>query len=104
MAAGGSRGFGFRRGGRSNADEIDELNKTINEQSDEQRKLAARFSKAMNDFATERSLETCLEALNVSIQLANVRGKISSSWEHYARMLEGEVTRLTRQAERAEKK
>lgn len=105
MAAGGSGGFSFRGGGsgRSNADEIDELTKTINEQSDEQRKLAARFGKAMNDFATERSLESCLEALNLSIQLANVRGKVSDSWQHYARMLEGEVTRLSRQVEKAEK-
>lgn len=106
MAAGGGGGFSFRGGssGKSNADEIDELTKTINEQSDEQRKLAARFGKAMNDFATERSLESCLEALNLSTQLANVRGKVSDSWQHYARMLEGEVTRLSGQVEKAEKK
>ncbi|HEX6560595.1 MAG TPA: hypothetical protein VF016_01070 [Nitrososphaera sp.] len=87
---------GWMRGG--NSDEIDELNQTINEQSDEQRKIAARFGKAMNDFATERSLETCLEALNLSIQLANIRAKVSGSWEHYARLLEGEVVRLSKQA------
>jgi hypothetical protein len=89
---------GWMKGGDS--DEIDELNQTINEQSDEQRKIAARFGKAMNDFATERSLETCLDALNLSIQLANIRAKVSSSWEHYARLLEGEVVRLSRQAEK----
>lgn len=86
----------FRGGG----DDIDELNNSINEQSDEARKLAARFERAMNDFATERSLETCLEALNLSIQLANIRSKISRSWEHYARTLEGEITRLSRQVEK----
>lgn len=89
---------GWTRGG--NSDDIDELNHTINEHSDEQRKLAAKFGKAMNDFATERSLETCLEALNLSIQLANIRAKMSSSWEHYARLLEGEIVRLSKQAER----
>lgn len=81
-------------------DDIDELNNSINEQSDEARKLASRFEKAMNDFATERSLETCLDALNLSIQLANIRMKIARSWEHYARTLEGEVTRLSRRVEK----
>ncbi len=77
-------------------DDIDELNQAINEQSDEQRKLATRFAKAMNDFASDRSLETCLEALNVSIQLASVRARLADSWEHYARMLEGEIARLSK--------
>jgi hypothetical protein len=85
----------FRRGGY---DDVDDLEKAINELGDEQRKLVARFEKAMNGFATERSLETCLDALNVSIQLANTRGKLSEAWEHYARIVEGEVTRLSRQA------
>ena len=85
----------FRKGG---SDDVDDLEKAINELGDEQRKLVARFDKAMNDFATERSLETCLDALNVSIQLANTRGKLSEAWEHYARIMEGEVTRLSRQA------
>lgn len=84
----------FRRGG---SDEVDDLEKAINELGDEQRKLAARFEKAMNGFATERSLETCLDALNISIQLANTRGKLLEAWEHYARIMEGEVTRLSRQ-------
>ena len=84
----------FRGAGDS---DIDELNQTINEQSDEQRKLAARFGKAMNDFASDRSLETCLEALNISIQLASVRARVADSWEHYARLLEGKVARLSKQ-------
>ncbi len=84
----------FRRGG---SDDVDDLEKAINELGDEQRKLVARFEKAMNGFATERSLETCLDALNISIQLANTRGKLSEAWEHYARIMEGEVTRLSRQ-------
>lgn len=81
-------------------DDIDELNSAINELGDEARKLASRFEKAMNDFATERSLESCLEALNVSIQLGNTRLKMARSWEHYARTLEGEITRLSRQIEK----
>jgi hypothetical protein len=30
------------------------------------------------------------------MQLANIRGKLAESYEHYARMLEGEITRLRR--------
>ncbi|HEV8405516.1 MAG TPA: hypothetical protein VGQ13_06385 [Nitrososphaera sp.] len=81
--------------GRSD-DEIDQLTKTINEHSDEQRNIMSQFNKAMNNFAAERSLETCLDALNLSMQLANVRGKLAESYEYYARMLEREITRLTK--------
>lgn len=85
------KGKGF---GGSN--EIDQLTKTINEQSDDQRKIIAQFNKAMNEFATERSLETCLDALNLSMQLANIRGKLAESYEYYSRLLEREITRLSR--------
>ena len=85
-----NRGFG------GSGDEIDQLTKTINEHSDEQRKIMSQFNKAMNNFAAERSLETCLDALNLSMQLANVRGKLAESYEYYARMLEREITRLSR--------
>jgi methyl-accepting chemotaxis protein len=62
--------------GFGGSDEIDQLTKTINEQSDEQRRIISQFNKAMNEFAVERSLETCLDALNLSMQLANIRGKL----------------------------
>jgi len=81
--------------------EIDQLTKTINEHSDEQRKIMSQFNKAMNNFAAERSLETCLDALNLSMQLANVRGKLAESYEYYARMLEREITRLNRKPSQA---
>lgn len=86
------KNVGFGSGG----DEIDQLTKTINEHSDEQRKIMSQFNKAMNNFATERSLETCLDALNLSMQLANIRGKLAEAYEYYARMLEREITRLGR--------
>lgn len=82
-------------------DEIDQLTKTISEHSDEQRKIMSQFSKAMNNFAGERSLETCLDALNLSMQLANVRGKLAESYEYYARMLEREITLLRRKSSQA---
>ncbi len=84
------------RGGGNSSTDIDQLANSINDQSDEQRKLTAQFNKAMNSFATDRSLETCLDALNLAMQLANIRGKLAESYEYYARLLEKEITRLGR--------
>ncbi|HJS81842.1 MAG TPA: hypothetical protein VJ742_03310 [Nitrososphaera sp.] len=76
--------------------EIDQLTNTINDQGAEQRKVMDKFNRAMNDFATDRSLETCLDALNLAMQLANIRAKLAESYEFYARLLEKEITRLNR--------
>jgi hypothetical protein len=84
-------------------DEIDQLTQTINEQSSEQRKLMDTFNRSMNNFATERSLETCLEALNTSMQIANIRGNLLESYKHYARLLEREITRLDRFEQKMDK-
>ncbi|HEV8387304.1 MAG TPA: hypothetical protein VGQ03_06745 [Nitrososphaera sp.] len=83
------------KGRGSSGDEIDQLNNTINDQSAEQRKIMNQFNTAMNDFATDRSLETCLDALNLAMQLANIRGKLAESYEFYARLLEKEITKLS---------
>jgi hypothetical protein len=76
--------------------DIDELANSINEQSSEQRKIVNTFNKAMSNFASERSLESCLDALNASMQIANIRGKLVECYEYYARLLEKEITRLNR--------
>jgi hypothetical protein len=84
------------KGKGSSGDDIDQLTSTINDQSAEQRNIMNRFNAAMNDFATDRSLETCLDALNLAMQLANIRGKLAESYEFYARMLEKEITNLNK--------
>lgn len=76
--------------------DIDELANSINEQSSEQRKMVNTFNNAMNNFASERTLESCLDALNASMQIANIRGNLVECYEHYARLLEREVVRLNR--------
>jgi len=48
---------------------VDELANTINEQSSEERNMLNTFGKAMNNFASERSIESCLDALNASMQI-----------------------------------
>ena len=84
------------KGSPSNSEEIDQLTQAINEHISEQKKIMDIFNKAMNNFATERSLETCLEALNASMQIANIRDKLVKSYEYYGRILEREVIRLNR--------
>lgn len=79
------------------SDEVDQLLQVIMEQNSEQKKLVDTFNKTMNEFATERSLETCLEALNTSMQIASIRAKLAESYEFYARLLEREIIRLSRQ-------
>ena len=91
------KGFSF------NSDEIDQLAQAINEYSSEERKAVAVFHRAMNDFATDRSLETCLESLNVSMQIANIRAKLVELYEYYARLLEREIIKLNRQIKNVDK-
>lgn len=91
------------RGFLNKSDEIEQLTLAINEQSADQRKAVDAFSKAMSAFATDRSLESCLDALNASMQIANIRGKLVESYEYYARLMEQEVIRLNRLAGREDK-
>lgn len=56
--------------------------------------MAELFKTSMNEFAGERSIEACLDALNLSIQLAGIRKKLMEYYEQYARLLEAEITRL----------
>src|SRR5919108_2175757 len=85
-----------RKGFFRNSDEIDQLIQAINEQSADQKQTLETFDKAMNNFATQRSLEACLEALNASMQIANIRGKLVEYYINYARLLEKEEIRLSR--------
>ena len=78
----------------SSSNDIEVLTKEIDENSIEHRRIMKIFDKAMNDFASDRSLDTCLEALNASIQIANLRHKLLQSYKHYSKILEIELTRL----------
>lgn len=77
--------------------EIDELGKEIDENTAEERRIMRIFDDAMNTFASDRSLDSCLDALNASIQLASVRRKLFLSYKHYSELLESEIVKLTRQ-------
>ena len=68
--------------------------KMINENSSEHELLLESFKESMNLFATERSMDTCLQSLNISIQLASIRSTLMELYKTYSHILEGEVVRL----------
>ena len=78
--------------------DVEELTNFINDQSSEQKILIIQFKSAMNRFATERSLDSCLEALNVCMQLTNTRRRLLESYQRYSRLLENEITRINRES------
>lgn len=82
--------------GRKSSDDIDALSKAIDEDTAEHEKIMRDFETAMREFASDRSLETCLGALNVSIQMSNLRYKLFQSYLHYSRLLERELTQSDR--------
>jgi hypothetical protein len=91
----------FRRDGALDiSGDIEELANLINDQSSEQRNLIIQFKSAMNRFASERSLESCLEALNVCMQLTNTRRRLLESYQRYSRLLENEITRMNKESSR----
>jgi hypothetical protein len=91
-----AKSFNFRNFIRIDADEIDQLTQVINEQNSEHRKAVDIFRGAMNTFATDRSFEACLNALNASMQIASIRGVLLESYKHYAKLLENEISRINR--------
>jgi N-glycosylase/DNA lyase len=73
---------------------LQEIIKTIEEFSDEQREIVAKFRHEMENFTVERSLESCLQALNLSIQLANTREMILDAYKKYCFLLENDLKKL----------
>jgi DNA gyrase/topoisomerase IV subunit A len=86
--------FKLHNSQENNSKSIDDLEKLINENSSEHELLLESFKRSMNSFATERSMDTCLESLNVSIQLASVRSTLMELYKTYCRILENEVVQL----------
>jgi hypothetical protein len=89
-----------RDGALDNSGDIEELANLINDQSSEQRKLIVQFKSAMDRFASERSLDSCLEALNVCMQLTNTRRRLLESYQRYSRILENEIIRINKESSR----
>jgi|GEM_PF-861818 len=74
----------------------EDLVNSINEQRLEQKRIIEIFNEKMKVFATERSIESSLDILNIAIQLSNIRGNLIKSFEQYSRNLEEEIMKLNR--------
>ena len=81
----------------------EDLANSINEQKLEQKRIMELFNDKMKVFATERSFESSLDILNISIQLSNLLGNLIKSFEQYSRNLEEEVLKLNRIIEKYQK-
>lgn len=79
---------------QSDSKSVEDIEKLINENSSEHQLLLESFKESMNLFATERSMDTCLQSLNISIQLASIRSTLMELYKSYSRILENEVSRL----------
>lgn len=74
----------------------EDLINSIKEQKLEQKRIMEIFNEKMKVFATERSFESSLDVLNIAIQLSNLRGNLTRSFEQYTRNLEDEIMKLNR--------
>ena len=74
--------------------DVEDLETMINENSSEHQLLLESFKESMNSFATDRSMDTCLQSLNISIQLASIRSTLMELYKSYCHILEEEVLRL----------
>jgi hypothetical protein len=70
---------------------LQETINTIEEFSDEQREIVEKFKLEMENFTRERTLESCLQSLNLSMQLANTREKLLLVYKEYCNLLENEL-------------
>lgn len=74
-------------------DNIESIIRSIEEISDEQRDLVKKFKLDMELFASERTLESCVQTLNQSMQLANIREQLVETYKQYCQLLENELRR-----------
>ena len=86
--------FKFDNYRENDSKSVEDIEKLINENSSEHQQLLESFKESMNIFATERSLDTCLQSLNISIQLASIRSTLMELYKGYCHILEKEVIRL----------
>ena len=68
----------------------------IHEQKLEQKRINEIFKEKMKVLATERSFESCLDILNITIQLSKVRANLVNSLEQYTKNLEDEIIKINR--------
>lgn len=76
---------------------IQEITMTIEEFSDEQREIIEKFKADMQKFTSERTLDSCVQVLNLSMQLANTREKLLQAYKEYSILLENELKKIIKE-------
>ena len=70
---------------------LQHITKSIEEVSDDQREIIKKFKVEMENFVTERTLDSCIRTLNLSMQLANIREQLLGIYKQYISILESEL-------------
>jgi hypothetical protein len=70
---------------------LQQITKTIEEISNDQRDIIKKFKFEMENFVAERTLDSCIKTLNMSMQLANVREQLLEIYKQYISILESEL-------------
>lgn len=70
---------------------LQHITKSIEEVSDDQREIVKKFKVEMENFVTERTLDSCIKTLNLSMQLANIREQLLGIYKQYISILESEL-------------
>jgi hypothetical protein len=76
------------------------ITKSIEEISDDQREIVKKFKFEMENFVTERTLDSCMRTLNLSMQLANIREQLLGTYKQYISILESELKIALRENEK----
>lgn len=79
---------------------LQHLVKSIEEVSDDQREIVKQFKVAMENFVTERTLDSCIKTLNLSMQLANIREQLLEIYKQYISILENELRTALKENEK----
>ena len=79
---------------------LQHLVKSIEEASDDQREIVKQFKVEMENFVTERTLDSCIKALNLSMQLANLREQLLGIYKQYISILESELRTALKENEK----
>lgn len=70
---------------------IDELIREIKDKNTEHIDILEEFRNAMNKFSSEKSLDSCIDALNSAMQIAKIREQLLDLYKHYSKLLENQI-------------
>ncbi len=81
----------FNNRGELDSNVIDELIREIKDKNTEHIDTLEEFRNAMNKFSSEKSLDSCIDALNSAMQIAKIREQLLDLYKHYSKLLENQI-------------